>query len=119
MKKNVLTIILIFAILILFSSTIVATGESFITGTEPIAPSGNAQITSVVPKIWLSVKLVLQVLALSAFLVTGIKYMMASADQKADIKKSLIMTIIGVALVFGTTIVIDFVTGVAKQVMGV
>lgn len=66
-------------------------------------------------EVWNTVKLIIQVVAIGIFLFTGIKYMYASADQKADLKKSLIMTFIGVALVFGLTIVVDFVQDVAAE----
>lgn len=70
-------------------------------------------------KIWSSVKLILQIAALSALLFTGVRYMLASADQKADIKKSTMALVIGVVVVFGTTIIIDFVTKVAGELMNV
>ena len=118
-RKSLILIVILYIMVFAFNTVIFAmTADEFITGKEPIAPNDGVQISTVVPKIWSSVKLILQVLALTAFLFTGIKYMLSSADQKADIKKSLIATVIGVAIVYGTTIVIDFVTGVAKQVMG-
>ena len=42
--------------------------------------------------------------------------MLASADQKADIKKSLGILVIGCAIVFGATIVIQFITTIAGQI---
>ena len=44
--------------------------------------------------------------------------MFASADQKADIKKSMGILAIGAALVFGATFIIDFIVKVTGQITG-
>lgn len=87
--------------------------------TTPIEFSSGSGIRASASKIWNSVKLILQIAALSALLFTGVRYMLASADQKADIKKSTMALVIGVVVVFGTTIIIDFVTKVAGELMNV
>lgn len=82
-----------------------------------IKPNSDAGLGATAANVWNSVKLILQVAALSTIVFTGVRYMMASADQKADIKKSSIALVIGVVVVFGTTIIIDFVTRVAGEVL--
>lgn len=74
--------------------------------------SANAAVTG----IWKTVKLILQVLAIAAIILAGVRYMFASADQKADIKKSMTVLVIGAVLVFGATIVIDFITNIAGDI---
>ena len=118
LNNKKITIVLIFVVMVNIFSNVFAV-NNFITDTnDKITPSGSAEITTVKDKIWGSVKLVLQIMAISAILASGIRYMFASADQKADIKKSLIAIVIGATIVFGTTLVIDFVTTVAGQAMG-
>ena len=66
--------------------------------------------------IWATIVLVLEVVSVTLFLITGIRYMFASADQKADLKKSMFATVLGVILVFGTTYVVKFFMTVSSEI---
>jgi len=88
--------------------------NDFISDTSNrITASGSTEINDVRDRAWGSIKLILQVAAIAAILLCGLKYMFASPDQKADIKKSLGVVVLGSAIVFGTTLVIDFVQAVS------
>ena len=90
-RANVLGVI--FMALILISCIInvtYASGEFTVEGInselENTDISGSKAAQSV-KKIWGTILLVLQVLAVAAFCFAGVKYMFASADTKANLKK--------------------------------
>lgn len=117
MKINkIITLLTIIVLIISVVFPIFAAGTDFITDTsDKISNTSTASIDTVKNKIWGSAKLILQVAAVSAVLFAGVRYMMASADQKADIKKSMVPLVIGAIIVFGTTILIEFVQTSAGQ----
>lgn len=98
---------------------------SFVFADEPIKadgklPSGTAsgKISSVTGNIWSTVIVVIQVLAVAAVVFAGLRYMFASADQKADIKKQLIILVLGAVLVFGASTVLGIISKVTNDIAG-
>ncbi len=97
---------------------------SFVFADEPISTnittSGTAskKVTALTGNLWSTVIVVIQVLAVAAVVFAGLRYMFASADQKADIKKQLIWLVIGAVLVFGASTVIGVIANVTKEVAG-
>jgi len=115
-NKIIIVIIVMLTIVMLFGTVYTA---GFITEDHTISnpTEGSSGIKISADRIWGSVKLILQITAVSLVVYTGIRYMFASADQKADIKKSLISLVIGIVIVFGTTTIIDFVTSIANETL--
>lgn len=72
-------------------------------------------IDNSVQKIWGTVTLIVQILAVAAIVFAGLRYMYAPVDKKADIKKGLIMLVIGSLLVFTTPTIIKFIVEVATS----
>ncbi len=81
-------------------------------------PNGNniGRVNSSVSRIWGSVTLILQIASVAAVIFAGVRYMFASADQKADIKKSMIFLVVGAIIVFGSSTVIKFVVDAFKDI---
>ena len=80
---------------------------------------GTGKINSAetaVKKIWGTISLILQVCAVAAVVFAGVRYMFASADGKADIKKQTVGLIVGAILVFGASTVINFVIRVTGEI---
>ena len=121
-KKLILRVLpIVMVCLVMFSFSFVFAASSI---TEPInagsaLPNGTAsnKVTSVTGNIWSTVIVVIQVLAVAAVVFAGLRYMFASADQKADIKKSLIHLVIGCVIVFGAVTVISLITKVFGQIV--
>jgi len=88
------------------------------TDLSGLGTDGIGVADAAVGKAWNTVRTILQVLAIAAVVFAGVRYMFASADQKADIKKSMGILAIGAALVFGATFIIDFIVKIAGQVTG-
>ena len=77
-------------------------------------PSDTAQ--SSILKVWGTVLLILQILSVAAIVIAGIRYMFASADGKAEIKKQTIGLMVGAVLVFGASSVIGLITNITNDV---
>ena len=109
---------IVFILMIVVSTNVLAFGsfdvsqvENIETGTESIESADVA-----VGKVWNTVVLILQILAVAAVVFAGVRYMFASADGKADIKKQSIGLIVGAILVFGATFVINFIVDITEEV---
>ena len=76
------------------------------------------KIEGKVKDVWATVVTVVQVLAVACVVFAGLRYMFASADQKADIKKSMGILAIGSILVFGSTFILQLIAKVTNEVAG-
>lgn len=88
---------------------------------EPLTPDklmgGEVEIgglQDIGQKIVATVQTIGVVVAVVILLVLGIKYMMGSAEEKADYKKSMIPYIVGAILIFASTTIVNIVYNMAK-----
>lgn len=89
------------------------------TGSKTSDFSKNiSKFETTVSNTWGVAKITLQVAAITMFMVVGIKYMFASADAKADLKKSLVVVTIGTLITFGSAIVIDIILRIFTDITG-
>lgn len=58
------------------------------------------------------------VVAVVVLLVLGIKYMMGSASEKAEYKKTMIPYLVGAILIFGASAITKVVVGLAQGITG-
>lgn len=118
MKKfnKIMTVLVLVAAVFAFVAPVF--GSAIIDTTIPDHSGGQGigVADTAVSKAWNTVRLILQILAVAAVVVAGVRYMFASADQKADIKKSMGILAIGAALVFGATLIIDFIVKITGQI---
>ena len=87
------------------------------TGDLTGGHTGATNVTTAARGVWATVVTIVQILAVGAVVFAGLRYMFASADQKADIKKSMGILAIGAILVFGATLVLKFVSEAAGSVL--
>lgn len=135
MKKSrkifatVLPILMLVAVMFVsFAPSVLAAKE---TTTTPVASDGGVQdiinkasdnkgvgsINDAANRVWSTVLTILQIAAVAAIVIAGVRYMFASADQKADIKKGMIGLVIGAVLVFAASTVVQFILTASKQIM--
>ena len=81
-------------------------------GQLPVSASARNSIL----KVWGTVLLILQILSVAAIVIAGIRYMFASADGKADIKKQTIGLMVGAVLLFGASSVISLITSITSDI---
>lgn len=89
--------------------------------TKPVDPNaGNDVITGVTgltDKIWATAITIVQTLAIGCVVFAGVRYMYASADKKADIKKGMMYLAIGAIFVFATTTVMKFIYNAGSSLL--
>ena len=100
-SKVLIMIIIILTIVFGFVSTVYALNPLIEKVDE--AASGNDEVAGMGGKIVGIVQTVGTVIAVAILVVLGIKYVMGSAEEKANYKKSMIPYLIGAVLVFATT----------------
>lgn len=113
---KILNIALVAMMLVCISTSVFALTPSElkpadnVTGSPEIQSAGNSIIS-----ILQTVGVVLSVVVL---MIIGIKYMMGSAEEKAEYKKTMIPYIVGAALIFAASIfanvISQFFTGMTK-----
>ena len=91
---------------------VVAMGASAVYGLTPLemqanqSATGTTEVKNFGQNIMGVIQVVAVVIAVVILMVIGIKYMMGSAEEKAEYKKTMIPYIVGAVLVFaGSTIV--------------
>lgn len=113
--------VLMLAVMLISSNFIFAANSS----NEPISTDfskisgGKASdsLSKTTKNIWSTVTLILQILAVAAIVFAGVRYMFASADAKADIKKQLVILVLGAVLVFAASTIIQVIVKVTNQVV--
>lgn len=119
MKKmsKVLSIMLMVMMLVMITTNVFAVPDDItpktIDGTSDVNVGGITSIGNDIVKIITTGGIVVSVIIL---VVLGIKYMMGSAEEKAEYKKTLMPYVIGAALVFAAssiaTVVFNFATSI-------
>src|SRR5574344_1943528 len=85
---------------------------------NPADPNGGTAISNVTQlgkDVWATIRILVQIAAIAAIVFAGVRYMFASADQKADIKKQTVVLIVGAVLVFAAVPVATFIQNAAKS----
>lgn len=94
--------------------TFTPTQEVIESGRESLDDDGlyrYKKFNNALSKIFGVLIVTLQVASMAGIIFAGVRYMFASADSKADLKKGLIHLAIGMVIVFGASSVVGFVTG--------
>lgn len=120
-KKIFLRILpVLMVLMIVFTTNVFAAGEGFGAFNSNMNVNANKTGSTVetISNAWGIILTILQVAAIAAVVFAGVRYMFASADSKADIKKQMIWLVIGAVLVFGASTVIQLVTNVANDIAG-
>lgn len=96
-------------------------GGNLFAVSAGLPTTGNdsvSQVTDLAGKIWNTVSIIIQILAIAAIVLAGVRYMFASADEKADIKQQTIILVVGAALVFAAVPIAKFIQNVANSTFG-
>lgn len=123
MKKSKKIFLRILPVLMVFMVMFTIAGN-FLLAAEPISTdfnkmtggNGSNKLDKTAKNIWASVTLILQILAVAAIVFAGVRYMFASADAKADIKKQMIILVLGAVLVFAASTIINIIVNVTNEI---
>lgn len=115
MNKKIKLVLLV--MLVIVNMLVIPSVYAEISTSFPAASGSISKVDTSVKKVWGTVTTIVQILAFAAVIFAGLRYMFASADQKADIKKGLMMLALGSVLVFAASTVVQFVVNVGKDVL--
>lgn len=118
-KILMITLILVVAIApmtsLLFAETVTNTSNSGGVGTDfPSSTTPSGEFVDILSTGWGLVLSICQIAAFGIIIFCGLKYMFASASEKADIKKSIGPLLIGAILVFGSTFIVTIVMAIVN-----
>ena len=119
MKKQVKVLsiaLIVLTVLLAISNVVLATD---IPGKiDQIAQGNSTADTSKVVNLGATIVTIMQtigiVVAVVVLLVLGIKYMMGSAEEKAEYKKTMIPYLVGAVLIFASTTIVNVVYNMAN-----
>lgn len=111
---KIMSVVLLAVMLIMISSTSVMAASTIIDGMKPTYTSESG-ITNVGQKIVDIISTVGVVIAVIVLLVLGIKYMVGSASEKAEYKKTMIPYLVGAVIVFGASAIAKVVVSMAQS----
>ena len=114
--KRIIAVFLIVMVVFTLPSVCYATYGD-VTVNLPGGTSGNDMLNKAVGNVWETFALIIQVLSIGTVVFAGLRYMFASADKKADIKKGLIYLAFGAALVFGATTIVQFIVDFGNEII--
>lgn len=118
-KKIFLRILpVLIVLMVVFTTNVFAANAGFsnFNGDMQVNANTGGKTVKVIGNVWGIVLTVLQVAAIAAIVFSGVRYMFASADSKADIKKQMIWLVVGGVLVFAASTVVKLITTVANDV---
>ena len=108
------------AISILLISLMILSIATSVLAIDPKNISGDTNNTGAVQNIGQQILGIVQVVGSIAAVITlvvlGIKYMMGSAEEKAEYKKTMIPYIVGAVLIFAGTSIVKVIYQLASQV---
>ena len=82
-------------------------------GTGPINP--DVGMNSTISKIFGVVQYCCMAAAVITIIISGVKYIAAAPDEKADIKKQAIALVIGAVIVFSISTILRIIAGITRQ----
>ena len=94
----------------------IAGGPQKVEGSTTVDVS-NIKLVKTAKNLWTTAAVIIQIIAVAAIVFTGLRYMFASADVKADIKTQTIILVIGAILVFCAVEVADLVYNAATDIL--
>ena len=117
MNKKIITVIITIIVLIVCSVPAFADVSSAMSQMKGVTNvTGNSQMVGMGNKIIGVVYYVGIVVAIAMVMISGIRFMMASPDEKASIKKQSIPYLIGAILVFSAVNVMKIVGNMAEWI---
>lgn len=77
--------------------------------------AANGELTSKLNNVWGLISLVVNFISVALVVFAGLRYMFASADQKADIKKQTVILLIGAVFVFAAGNIVKLIADTATK----
>ena len=111
MKKSIkiVSVVLMMLAMVIVSTSVFATGTEFKPGDVKINTSNTEKVQNIGASILGIIRVVGTIAAVGMLIVLGIKYMMGSAEERAEYKKTLFPYFIGAILIFAAANLADII----------
>lgn len=121
MKKasKIITMLIIVLMIASIGITVFASSPAdLVEQMKPTDYTDNSGVSGIIQNIVRMINIVGVGIAIVILLILGIKYMMGSAEEKADYKKSMIPYLVGAILIFAGTSIVNVVVNLAMSIGG-
>lgn len=109
-SKKIIVAILLFLIIIFFSfNNVFATNSLVDSFKGKTSVEGSDKVTSIISELLQILRIVGSGIALIILMVIGCKYMLASAGEKAEIKKHAVAYVIGAVVLIAASAIIGII----------
>ena len=113
---KIISIILMASIMVLFLSTTVFAAGELIDKLEADYTQDDGGLTFIGQQIISIISIVAIVISVIVLLIIGIKYMMGSASEKAEYKKTMIPYLVGAVIIFGAGAIAQVIVNLADGI---
>ena len=79
--------------------------------------AGINSINSVINEVFSTVSVVANTCAIIAIVIMGLKYMLTSADERAQLKQRMVPLVIGLALIYASTQILGLIVSIADSII--
>ena len=118
-KKVILRLIpVLLLVVVMLNASVFGLSDFADPDSYDIGGGDAGTLGTTVNNLWAVISMVLKIAAVAAIIFAGVRYMFASADAKADIKKSMLILVVGAVLVFGASFVVDLITTATGEITG-
>lgn len=119
LKKCFVLILSIVLLISIINTTSLASVEEVISAMEGVnTPAENSKVQGVMNTVIGLIQIAGTGIALVMVTILGIKYLMASPGEKADVKKQIMPMLIGCVLLFGAVTLMSAVYEFSQTVLG-
>lgn len=115
MKRRIIKVLYVLCVFLLYASIINYSVAADPNEIYDVLGSGNNPLANATGTIIGIIRWVGVAILIGAIMVKGIKYITASPEGKADIKKDIIMLVIGAVLLFAITTLVDIIYDLVGQ----
>ena len=98
------------------TSTSTSTGTTSVTDPSSLTGEGTSEFDSIGKKIIGMVQAIGSIVSVLVLVILGIKYMMGSAEEKAEYKKTMIPYLVGAILIFAAANIASMIYGFANNI---
>ena len=113
---KILTVILTVALMVTMGVSVVYAADEFNPGSMNANFAGTNGIQNLGNKVMGIIQVIGTIVSVVILIVLGIKYMMGSAEEKAEYKKTMIPYLVGAVLVFAGTSLVKVIYSLAVAV---
>lgn len=115
--KKIMSVLMVFAMLfsmcnVAFASSATGTGNGGTVAGIPSISAYSGGATTLAAKVLGFVQFVAYAIALGMLIYVGIKYVMASANERADLKSALVKYVIGAIIIAGASTILGWIMNI-------